>query len=241
MPYRKAFEFVEDVGRLSSADNVMDAMLCALGPFGFESFSFFALPRPGLRPEDVRFGIRMPRELREIVHKEQYILVSPAARHCRRTVHPFAWNRAPYDREREPRAAEFVDVMTEFGLANGIAVPIPGPTGCEGMAWLAGQRQELTACDMPLIHFVALYAFDHIRRLANRMPFAKPDLTPREREVLTWVAMGKSAWEIGEILGIAKRTADEHAHQAALKLGAANRTQAVVIAIRNRLVDPMAS
>jgi DNA-binding CsgD family transcriptional regulator len=61
-------------------------------------------------------------------------------------------------------------------------------------------------------------------------------LTPREREVLTWVARGKSAWEIGEILAIAKRTVDEHVQTAARKLNASNRTQAVAIALRDRLI-----
>jgi DNA-binding CsgD family transcriptional regulator len=64
-----------------------------------------------------------------------------------------------------------------------------------------------------------------------------PTLTLREREVLTWISLGKSAWEIGEILGIAKRTVDEHAQTAARKLGAANRTQAVAIAVRARLIE----
>lgn len=238
MPYSKAFTFVEHLDRLSSTGEVMDAMRRALGPFGFEYFSFFTLPHLGQALEDVRLAIRMPPGLQEIVHKEQYIRISPAVRHCRRTVHPFAWKSAPYDREREPRAAEFVAVMTEFGLANGIAVPIPSPTGCEGMAWLAGQRPEVTACNMPLIHLMALYAFDRIRSLVNRMPSAKPDLTAREREVLTWVAMGKFAWEIGEILGIAKRTVDEHTQTAMHKLGAVNRTQAVALALRGRLIEP---
>jgi DNA-binding CsgD family transcriptional regulator len=62
-------------------------------------------------------------------------------------------------------------------------------------------------------------------------------LTEREREVLTWVAQGKSAWAIGEILDIAKRTGDEHAASAYRKLGAVNRAQAVAIAIRDRLID----
>jgi DNA-binding CsgD family transcriptional regulator len=62
-------------------------------------------------------------------------------------------------------------------------------------------------------------------------------LTGREREVLTWVAQGKSAWEIGEILGIVKRTVDEHAASAFRKLGAVNRAQAVAIAIRDRLIE----
>jgi LuxR family quorum sensing-dependent transcriptional regulator len=65
----------------------------------------------------------------------------------------------------------------------------------------------------------------------------QPGLTAREREVMTWISLGKSAWEIGEILGITKRTIDEHAQTATRKLGATNRTQAVAIAVRGRLVE----
>ena len=61
-------------------------------------------------------------------------------------------------------------------------------------------------------------------------------LTPREREVLAWVARGKSAWEIGEILNIGKRTVDEHVQPATRKLNAANRVQAVAIALRERII-----
>ena len=61
-------------------------------------------------------------------------------------------------------------------------------------------------------------------------------LTPREREVLWWVAEGKSASQIGEILHITKRTVDAHTHNATRKLGAANRTQAVAVALRERVI-----
>jgi DNA-binding CsgD family transcriptional regulator len=71
-----------------------------------------------------------------------------------------------------------------------------------------------------------------------RQPTDQSNLTAREREVLAWTSHGKSAWEIGEILGIAKRTVDEHAQTATRKLGAANRTQAVAIAVRDCLIDP---
>jgi LuxR family quorum sensing-dependent transcriptional regulator len=66
---------------------------------------------------------------------------------------------------------------------------------------------------------------------------SRPTLTSREVEVLTWVARGKSAWEIGEILEIAKRTVDEHAQTAVRKLGAVNRTHAVALAIRDRVIE----
>ncbi len=61
-------------------------------------------------------------------------------------------------------------------------------------------------------------------------------LTPREREVLWWASQGKSSWEISKILDIAKRTVDEHTQHAIYKLGAVNRTQAVAIALRGRLI-----
>jgi LuxR family transcriptional regulator, quorum-sensing system regulator BjaR1 len=64
----------------------------------------------------------------------------------------------------------------------------------------------------------------------------KHSLTSREVEVLTWAAQGKSAWEIGEILEIAKRTVDEHVQTAVRKLGAVNRTHAVAIAVRDRII-----
>ena len=61
-------------------------------------------------------------------------------------------------------------------------------------------------------------------------------LTPREREILAWIAQGKSALEIGTILCIAKRTVDEHAQNAARKLGAANRTHAVALALTQGII-----
>jgi DNA-binding NarL/FixJ family response regulator len=81
-------------------------------------------------------------------------------------------------------------------------------------------------------------AMEMLRKpLAERQSPANPRLTPREREVLTWVAQGKSAWEIARILSIAKRTVDEHVATAMRNLGAANRVHAVAIAIRKRLID----
>jgi DNA-binding CsgD family transcriptional regulator len=62
-------------------------------------------------------------------------------------------------------------------------------------------------------------------------------LTPREREILAWVSRGKTAWEIGEILHITRRTVESHIENATRSLGAATRTQAVAIALRERLID----
>lgn len=70
----------------------------------------------------------------------------------------------------------------------------------------------------------------------RRRPPINTALTPREREVLRWVANGKSAWEIGEILHIAKRTVDAHVQTSVRKLSATNRTHAVALALRDGIL-----
>ena len=49
----------------------------------------------------------------------------------------------------------------------------------------------------------------------------------RELECLSWAARGKSAWEIGRILGIARRTLSFHLDNAKAKLGVRTICQAV--------------
>src|ERR1043166_8798979 len=58
------------------------------------------------------------------------------------------------------------------------------------------------------------------------------ELTLREREVLQWIAAGKSSWDVSVILGISERTVNWLISRAGRKLNAVNRTHAVVNAIR---------
>jgi DNA-binding NarL/FixJ family response regulator len=62
-------------------------------------------------------------------------------------------------------------------------------------------------------------------------------LTPREREILTLVAQGKSNRDIARALVISERTARTHVSNMLTKLGLASRTQAALWAIREGLVS----
>jgi LuxR family quorum sensing-dependent transcriptional regulator len=99
-----------------------------------------------------------------------------------------------------------------------------------------GSKRDLSAYKKRTLHLMTLYAADRICSLRSAQSAPKPVLTNRQQEVLTWAAAGKSAWEMGEILNISARTVEEHAQQALQRLGAVNRTQAVAIAIRDRLI-----
>jgi DNA-binding CsgD family transcriptional regulator len=58
---------------------------------------------------------------------------------------------------------------------------------------------------------------------------ARFSLTPREREVLRWIAEGKSNGEIGTILGVSPATAKTHVERILAKLGVENRTAAASV------------
>jgi DNA-binding CsgD family transcriptional regulator len=63
------------------------------------------------------------------------------------------------------------------------------------------------------------------------------DITPRELECLRWTAEGKTAWEVGQILGISAQTAARHLSNVTRKLECVNKHQAVVRALRLKLID----
>jgi DNA-binding NarL/FixJ family response regulator/signal transduction histidine kinase len=64
------------------------------------------------------------------------------------------------------------------------------------------------------------------------------DLTSREHGVLELLVLGWSNKQIGDHLGIAEKTVRIHMSSIFSKLGAANRTQAVLIALQRGFVDP---
>lgn len=57
-------------------------------------------------------------------------------------------------------------------------------------------------------------------------------LTPREGDVLRWIAAGKSNRDISAILNISARTVNKHLDHIFVKLGVENRTAAAAIATR---------
>jgi DNA-binding CsgD family transcriptional regulator len=61
---------------------------------------------------------------------------------------------------------------------------------------------------------------------------AELPLTPREREVLHWVAAGKGDAQIAAILGASPRTVQKHLQHIYEKLGVESRTAAAMRALR---------
>lgn len=235
---RDTFDFIEGLNKHTTIPGVMHAMERAFSRFGFETIIVAGLQHTDKDFASLVMAKRWPAEWSDHYTRERYYLTDPVVRHSRRTNRPFEWAEAPYDPVTEPRAEEVMRRAADFRMAKGFITPIHGPEGYMAAVSLGGQDIDLDLRSRPALHLMSLYAFATIGRLIAPRQETEVRLTVRERETLSWASQGKTAYEIGAILHIGQRTVEEHLATAARKLGAANRTHAVALAIRNRLIAP---
>jgi two-component system NarL family response regulator len=72
-------------------------------------------------------------------------------------------------------------------------------------------------------------------KLAESM--AHPELSERERQVLQYIANGKSNKEIGQVLYISENTVKSHVKSILTKLDAMGRTEAIAIGLKRGLIQ----
>lgn len=106
--------------------------------------------------------------------------------------------------------------------------------GASGYLFKVVQRQELLAA----IRMVAAGGRYLPLQVADRLRFRHPsdELTEREFDVLKLIAVGQSNREIGNNLGIGEGTVKAHVNKILTKLGAKDRTQAVVLALERGII-----
>ncbi len=81
-------------------------------------------------------------------------------------------------------------------------------------------------------------ATQYLISAAIRRPVSTIDLTPREIDVLKLMVSGKSNVEIANELTIGLSTVKSHVGHILAKLGVKNRSEAIVYALKNHLVNP---
>lgn len=169
----------------------------------------------------------------------------PVMQHCKHMSVPIIWNQDTYTAAGE---GELWEEQAPFGYREGIAMALHLPQGRHFMFGVECDHHvptdpaELTriVADLQLL---TVHALDTASRILVPAPapaapppasIAMPlvTLTPRELEALHWTMEGKTAWEVGSILGISERTAVLHVNNAMHKLGCTSKHQAVLKALR---------
>jgi DNA-binding CsgD family transcriptional regulator len=229
------------VMKVQSRDEFRDEIVRFAKDLGFETVSAITVVDRGLGKSQSIAVHNAPAEWSEASVDIASARVDPVMQHCKRNSVPIIWDRETYAAQGAEAAWSR---QAAFGYRTGIAMALHMP---EGRHFLFGVDREraLPADPGELQRVVAdlqLFAV-HAQDAAARLllpPADQPEsplLTPRELEALKWTMEGKTAWEVGVLLGISERTAVLHANNAMHKLGAANKHQAVLKALRLGLLN----
>jgi DNA-binding CsgD family transcriptional regulator len=146
--------------------------------------------------------------------------------------HPFTWSEIR-PRMRGP-AADHIDKAREFGLNEAYIIPILRLRTLPGSFAMAGPKLDMTTDEKRLLEQCALLAYQKLESLKGRPgPSLRTRiLSYREREVLHWIAAGKSIPAVAEILNVSGHTARDYVKSAMRKLNATTQAQAVAIGVR---------
>lgn len=163
----------------------------------------------------------------------------PIVKHSFSSSLPLVWNKGLYERAK---VVDLWDNAKAFGFDSGIAISLRDHLG-NGYKVGVSRDQPLTMDPRELSRLVAdaqlfgAFAQSAMMRIWNPGADADlPKLTARELECLNWTLEGKTAWELGCILGIAERTANFHLGNAIRKLDCDNKHSAVIKAMRMGLI-----
>jgi DNA-binding CsgD family transcriptional regulator len=127
----------------------------------------------------------------------------------------------PFERFR--RTTLYNDYYRRIRIDHAMALPIYVRDGLLVSFVLNRTRRDFSDRERALLDLVR----PNLARFYKKVKTSSL-LTPREADVLRWVAAGKSDAQIGVILGISPRTAQKHLQNLYEKLGVENRTAAAM-------------
>jgi DNA-binding CsgD family transcriptional regulator len=169
-----------------------------------------------------------------------YVRIAPVILGGIRGFHPVDWKRLDWSSKA---AKQFQADAIAHGVGNqGMSIPIRGPHGqfalftashnCSDEHW-ADFIEEGRPDLILLAHFFNKRAPE---LEPYSLPNSIPQLSPREQEALTLLALGYSRAQIAQTLSISEHTLRVYVESARFKLGALNTTHAVSVAIAQVLI-----
>lgn len=123
-------------------------------------------------------------------------------------------------------------ILTSFGEADGVAHALE--CGASGAITKTAEDVEL----LSVVRKVAAgerFISPEIKKMLKDNP-PVPKLTPRQLEILSYMVRGLTNRDIAESLKISTDTVEEHVNLILAKLNAANRAEAVAIALKKHLL-----
>lgn len=223
--------FIDGLAEGTDEAEFNKAMSRAASALELSCFAYLCLPQRST--ENARLISTYPVPWTTHYLDRHYERLDPVIRQALRVTEPFEWGNGIAPAKLSTAQHQLFEEAASFGIRYGFTIPIHDGKGPVAAVTFASDErtQSFRRCvegHRHVLQLMALYFHANARRRlrADRM-IDGVVLSPREYECLEWSAAGKSAWEIGCILGIARRTVTFHLENAKAKLGVSSLRQAI--------------
>jgi LuxR family transcriptional regulator, activator of conjugal transfer of Ti plasmids len=232
-------EFVAELEQARSVSEMQAILSRQLAKLGVKHFVYHVARANGL--DEVRLPhiiTNYPERWRQHYFSSGYLNEDPVVGETLRRRLPFLWSQVIAPDSLSPRQLQLMEEGRDAGIADGLTIPIighgadaaslnvvPDLTDAHGRLALVRHRHLL---QIMAIHFHRRARSKLLESALIGRPTRRPSLlSAREREILEWIAHGKSTWDIAQILRISEKGVEFHVENLKRKLEVFGRTHAV--------------
>jgi len=234
-------DFITDVNRLNSVDELKQLYLEFLEDYGYTSFTLGKLTHQSIDEKNDNFDImaNYPEEWLQRYKAQEYVLHDPVYQLATTNFHPFSWKEIT-DRRLKTEVRLIMDEATDFGLHSGLGFPVI-LTGRVRFGLAISSAEPAARIDNDAVS-VLDYATKHLTttylNIAGFNSSIPPNLlSVREREVLLRVAQGLTKQDIAEKIGVSYSSIKRYCESIFRKLDVNNLPSAVAVALRNDYIN----
>lgn len=232
--YDLAMETIQQLEAADTPQLIADALDKGTRKLGFGSIIVIKFPAVYEEIDDCMFLNTRPAAFSDEYFGENMLEADPVFHHAFGCTGPYSWSDAHRLSPRE-RCGRVADLARLYGMTDGFVFAVQQSMG-RGLVSLACGTDALIPDASRAAHLMGTYAIARAHELEHQRQ-AMIELHWRERECLEWIAVGKTDSEIASILGLSSNTVRMYVENAKVKLGAPNRTSAVVLALKRSALN----
>lgn len=236
---RLSDQFAEAAGSVSDIAQLRSILGDVVTELGFHHFALVDHSCTAAPRRDCLRIDNYPESWVEEWTSSGFLFDDPVHLASRRSAIGFSWGELDSLVPLEPRHRTILARSRHHGLGSGFTIPanIPGELSAS-CSFAVRNGCQIPAARLQCAGVIGAHALRAARRLRPLLPLPpRPRLSRREVQCLQLVAMGKTDWEIGRILGLSTETARQYVKRARAAYDAVSRTQLAVYGLRDAWIS----
>jgi DNA-binding CsgD family transcriptional regulator len=169
---------------------------------------------------------------------ESLFEIDPITALAARRTQPFYWSDIGHLVTLSAPERGFLAELETAHLGDGLAMQVYGPNMRHAYVGLCFVDQHPKLSEGQIFELKSAVQLAHLRycEMTAHQMVIRRDLSPREEQILGWIARGKSNGVIAEILGLSRHTVDTNVRRIFDKLSVTDRTSAVLRGLGQGLI-----